>query len=57
MKPYGTAIFVGTCALFWSYLYFYLPETKGRNVEDITAEFRKRTGEGGRSQTQKEDQQ
>ena len=34
-----------TCAVFWVYLYIYLPETKGRSVEDITEEFKKKTGE------------
>jgi len=28
-----------------AYLYVYLPETKGRTVEDITEEFKRKTGE------------
>lgn len=43
MYPYGTSIFVLICTALWLYLYFFLPETKGRSVEDITAEFRTRT--------------
>lgn len=31
--------------MFWLYLYAYLPESKGRSVEDITAEFRRKSGE------------
>jgi len=31
--------------VFWAYLYVYLPETKGRTVEDITEEFKRKTGE------------
>jgi hypothetical protein len=27
----------------WTYLYFYLPETKGRNIEDITTELKEAT--------------
>ena len=33
------------CSVVWVYLFIYLPETKGRSVDDITMEFRKRTGE------------
>ena len=42
LYPYGTAIFAVLCALFWLYLYIYLPETKGRSVEDVTEEFRRK---------------
>ena len=42
LYPYGTAIFAVLCALFWLYLYIYLPETKGQSVEDVTEEFRRK---------------
>ena len=44
MYPYGTIIFAVICGAQWTYLYFYLPETKGRSVEDITAELKAKTG-------------
>ena len=45
LYPYGTSIFVVLCGIIWLYLYLYLPETKGRNVESITLELRERAGE------------
>ena len=45
LYPYGTAVFIVICSVVWVYLFIYLPETKGRSVDDITMEFRKRTGE------------
>ena len=45
LYPYGTAVFIVICSLVWVYLFVYLPETKGRSVDDITNEFKKRTGE------------
>ncbi len=36
MYPYGTSLFIVSCSVIWLFLYFYLPETKGRYVEDIT---------------------
>jgi hypothetical protein len=45
LYPYGTAVFIVICSVVWVYLFIYLPETKGRSVDDITVEFRKRTGE------------
>ena len=41
--PYGTVIFVITCSMFWVYLYFYLPETKGKTIEETTATFKQAT--------------
>ncbi|XP_064401710.1 solute carrier family 2, facilitated glucose transporter member 3-like [Halichondria panicea] len=45
LYPYGTGLFIVSCALIWLFLYFFLPETKGRYVEDITQEFKIKTGE------------
>ena len=45
MYPYGTIIFTVICGALWTYLYFFLPKTKGRSVEDITAELKAKTGE------------
>ena len=43
LYPYGTLVFVGTCFLLWLFLFLYLPETKGKSVGEITAEFRRKT--------------
>ena len=51
LYPYGTAIFAVTCVLFWIYLYIYLPETRGRSVEDVTEEFRRKVGEAPSRET------
>ena len=36
LYPYGTAVFIVICSVVWVYLFIYLPETKGRSVDDIT---------------------
>lgn len=43
LLPYGTLIFVATCSIMWIYLYFFLPETKGKNIDEITSEFKAAT--------------
>ena len=43
LYPYGTVVFIVSGALSWVYLFIYLPETKGRSIDDITMEFRNRT--------------
>ena len=45
LYPYGTAVFIVSGALLWVYLFIYLPETKGRSIDDITMEFKRKTGE------------
>ena len=43
LYPYGTVVFIMSGALLWVYLFIYLPETKGRSIDDITMEFRNKT--------------
>ena len=45
LYPYGTAVFIASGALLWVYLFIQLPETKGRSIDDITMEFKRKTGE------------
>jgi SP family facilitated glucose transporter-like MFS transporter 1 len=42
LHPYGTSIFVVTCGVLWFILYVYLPETRGRSIHQVTADFRTR---------------
>ena len=44
LYPYGTGVFVVTCGVLWVYLYMYLPETKGKSVEQVTEKLRRDTG-------------
>lgn len=43
LKPYPFIIFAVTSAAFWVFMFLYLPETKGKTVDEITQYFKKVT--------------
>jgi MFS family permease len=40
LKPYPFIIFAAVCGLFWLFMYFFLPETKGRTIDEIIQHFK-----------------
>ena len=35
-------LFAGLCGLFWLFTYYYVPETKGQSVEEVTSKLKDR---------------
>ncbi|XP_032230772.1 solute carrier family 2, facilitated glucose transporter member 3 isoform X2 [Nematostella vectensis] len=40
LYPYTFIVFMALVAIFWTFTFFFVPETKGRTIEDITDHFR-----------------
>ena len=43
LYPYSLLVFAGLCGLFWLFTCWFVPETKGRTVEDIVNNFKSST--------------
>ena len=39
LSPYATVIFAALCGLLWFFQFLYLPETKGRTVDEMAEHF------------------
>ncbi|XP_065842759.1 solute carrier family 2, facilitated glucose transporter member 3-like [Oscarella lobularis] len=42
LYPYAMVLFAGLCGLFWLFTYYYVPETKGQSVEEVTSKLKDR---------------
>lgn len=40
LYPYTFLVFMALLACFWTFTFFFVPETKGRTIEEITGHFR-----------------
>ena len=40
LYPYALLVFAALCGFFWLFTYLFVPETKGKTVEDIVSEFK-----------------
>ncbi|XP_020913744.1 solute carrier family 2, facilitated glucose transporter member 1 [Exaiptasia diaphana] len=40
LYPYTFLVFMGLLAIFWTFTFFFVPETKGKTIEEITSHFR-----------------
>ena len=40
LYPYALLVFAGLCGFFWLFTYVFVPETKGKTVEEIVSKFK-----------------
>lgn len=40
LYPYALLVFAAFCGFFWLFTFLFVPETKGKTVEDIVSKFK-----------------